>query len=91
MTDYATDDENLPERDLFDAEFAADRALEQLRQHRDQRLEEPDPDRDCAGLSELVRLAGTGATLGEMSRALRRQPGETMEPLPSFRDEEAVE
>lgn len=91
VTDYADGDEVLPERTLFDAEFAADAALERLQQHRDQRFEEPDPDRDCAALSELVRLAGTGATLGELSRTLRRRPGLTMEPLPRFSDEEAVE
>jgi len=91
VTDYVAEDEDRPERELFDAEFAADHALDRLRQHRDQRLEAPDPDRDCTDLSELIRLAGTGATLGELSRALRRRPADPIEPLPSFRDEEAAE
>lgn len=91
VTDYVDDGEQLPERELFDAEFASDRALARLQSHRDQRLEAPDPDRDCADFEELVRLAGIGATLGEMSRALRRPPGDRADALPVYRDEEAAE
>jgi methylmalonyl-CoA mutase len=79
-----------PRRGPLDTELAADRALARLEEHRSQRIEAPDADRDCEDLEELTRLARTGATLGELSRALRRRRGETMEPLPRFRDEEAV-
>jgi methylmalonyl-CoA mutase len=83
--------ERLPERDSEDPNRIADEAAHRLREHRGRRTGEPEfagpPDR----LTASVSMAAGGATLGEISGALRRTCCETMQPLPRHRDSEELE
>lgn len=85
--------EELPQRDSGDPNAVADEAARRLREHRGRRTEEPDLELACAldRLAVWVSMAAGGATLGEISVALRRSCCETMEPLPRHRDGEVLE
>ena len=82
----------LPERPAEDPGAVADELARRLREHRRERAGELDL--EAAGaldrIAALVEMAARGATLGEISAALRRTCCETLEALPRYRDGEEL-
>jgi len=93
VTTYANADEELPSREPVELDAAADRAAQRMRDHRGRRTEAPDLELACVldRMAVWVRMAVAGATMREISVALRRSCCETLPPLPRVRDAEALE
>ncbi|MCZ6507808.1 MAG: methylmalonyl-CoA mutase family protein [Acidobacteria bacterium] len=85
--------ERAPERIAADPGTTAKRAARRLRDYLESRRPSAAPaaTAEPPGLDGVTQAAAEGATLGEISTALGRAPGETLTPLPAYRDSEAYE
>jgi methylmalonyl-CoA mutase N-terminal domain/subunit len=90
VTDFAVEDDRAPERAIADPSRSAERAARRLRAYRGERQISGDPGAvaEPPGADGWTQPAAEGATLGEISAALGRAGGESVSPLPRYRDSE---